>query len=330
MEYTQLGASDVQISRIGIGAMGFGVPNEQHPWTVDYETSSTIVREAIEAGINFFDTAFGYNDGTSEEYLGRALRECVRRDDVCIATKFVPPSAESRAAGFSDSQWVHHSLETSLGRLGEDYVDLYICHWWGTDCDMDEVFAAMGDLVKEGSVRAVGISNMFAWQLAEYNTRAADHGWPRIDSVQGHYNLIHREEEREMIPYCKMHDVALTPYSPLAGGRLTRLPEHQQDSVRGRLDHIGVAKYGATLDVDEGVIERVHDLAKVRGVTMTTIAIAWELTKVTAPVVGVTKPGRIGDIVAACDMHLNDDEMAYLDELYVPHRLVGVMERYGR
>lgn len=330
MEYTHLGNSDVTISRICLGAMGFGVPNEQHPWTVDLETSTAIIKEALDAGITFFDTAYTYNDGTSEEYLGEALRRLATRDDVRIATKCPPPDVGTREQGFTDREWVRHCLETSLSRLKEDYVDLFICHWWGDDCNMDEVLSTMSALVDEGKARALGMSNLFAWELAEYNARAEERSLHRIDSVQGHYNLINREEEREMIPYCESHDVALTPYSPLAGGRLTRTPKHQGDSLRGRIDHIGVSKYGATLDADAPIIERVDELAQKYGVSMTTIALAWELTTVTAPVVGVTKPGRIVDIVGAFDVKLTEDDIAYLDELYVPHKLVGVMARFGR
>ncbi len=330
MEYTKLGASDVVVSRICLGAMGFGTPNEQHPWTVDYDTSLAIVAEAVEAGITFFDTAYSYNGGTSEEYLGRALRACADRDKVQIATKFPPPSAETREQGFTDGAWVRHCLETSLSRLEEDYVDLYICHYWGTDCNMDEVLETMSALVDEGKVRALGASNLFAWQLAEHNARAEVRGLHRIDSVQGHYNLIHREEEREMNPYCTSHDVALTPYSSLAGGRLTRLPEHQEDSLRGRIDHIGVLKYGSTLDMDEPIIRRVHELSQRYGVSMTTIALAWELSKTTSPVVGATKPGRVAGVVGALDLVLSEDDIAYLEEPYQPHRLVGVMARFAR
>lgn len=328
MQRATLGESKVDVSRICLGVMGFGVPNEQHPWTVDYETSLAVVDKAIESGITFFDTAFGYNNGTSEEYLGRALRACAaNRASVQIATKCVPPSADTRAQGYSDSQWVRHCLETSLERLGEDYVDLYICHWWQSDCDMQAVFETMSAFVDEGKARALGVSNMFAWQIAEYNASVPQSGLHRIDSVQGHYNLINREEEREMIPYCRTHDIALTPYSSLAGGRLTRLPEDQLSSKRGRLDKIGAAKYGSTEAVDRPIIMRVHELAKKHDVSMTTIALAWELQKTTSPVVGVTKPERIPDIVAAFDVSLSSEEIAYLEQPYVPHRLVGVMEQ---
>ena len=330
MEYVQLGKSGVKVSRICLGAMGFGVQNEQHPWTVDFDTSLAIVKEALDAGITFFDTAYSYNEGTSEEYLGQALHSCTSRDRVQIATKCPPPSADTRKQGFTDGEWVRHCLETSLARLKEDYVDLFICHWWGVDCDMAETLTTMSELVDEGKVRALGMSNLFAWQLAEYNATAEQHGLHRIDSVQGHYNLIHREEEREMIPYCKSHNVALTPYSPLAGGRLTRLPEHQSDSLRGRIDHIGVSKYGATLDIDEPIITRVHELAQKYGSSMTSIALAWELSKTTAPVVGVTSPGRIADIAGALDLALSEEDIAYLEEPYQPHRLVGVMAMFSR
>lgn len=328
MQYTKLGGSDLEVSRICLGAMGFGVPDEKHPWTIGYEESLAVIKEALDCGITFFDTAFGYNHGTSEEFLGRALRECgAAREHVQIATKFTPPSAETRAQGYSDGGWVRHCLDTSLGRLGEDYVDLYICHWWEADCDMDEVFAAMSSFVDEGRVRALGVSNMFAWQVADYNATADARGLHRIDSVQGHYNLINREEEREMIPYCRSHGIALTPYSSLAGGRLTRLPEEQRSTKRGRLDEIGVWKYGSTEDADRPIIMRVHELAEKHGVPMATIALAWELAKVTSPIVGATRPERVGQVVDAIDVALTPEEIDYLEEPYVPHRLVGVMEQ---
>lgn len=304
--------------------------NEQHPWTVDFGTASSIVGEALDSGITFFDTAYSYGDGTSEEFLGRALRAHASRDNVQIATKCPPPSAETRKQGFSDEAWVRRCLETSLSRLGEDYVDLFICHWWGDDCDMGKVLSTMSSVVDEGKARAIGMSNLFAWQLAECNALSREHGLHRVDSVQGHYNLIHREEEREMIPYCKTHDVSLTPYSPLAGGRLTRLPVHQMDSLRGRIDHIAEAKYGSTLEADLPIIERVSELADKYGVAMTTVAIAWELKRVSAPVIGVTKPGRIGDIVQATKLELTEEDCAWLEEPYQPHRLVGVMSKFGR
>lgn len=328
MQRVRLGRSEVEVSRICLGAMGLGIPCEQHPWTVDYKTSLAVVSKALESGITFFDTAFGYNNGTSEEYLGKALRECgADRASVQIATKFIPPSAETRTQGYSDPDWVRHCLETSLDRLGEDFVDLYICHWWQPDCDMQSVFETMSTFVDEGKVRTLGVSNMFAWQIADYNATADERGLHRIDSVQGHYNLINREEEREMIPFCKVHDIALTPYSPLAGGRLTRMPEDQLSSARGRSDKIGVSKYGSTEAVDKPTIMRVHELAERHDVSMTTIALAWGLEKVTAPVVGVTKPERIPDITDAFEVALSAEEIEYLEEPYVPHKLVGVMEQ---
>ena len=328
MQYTKLGMSDVQVSRICLGAMGFGTPNEQHPWTVDYATSHAIVQEALSAGITFFDTAFGYNMGTSERFLGRALRDCgAERAAVQIATKFVPPSADTRAQGYTDSAWVRHCLETSLERLDMDYVDLYICHWWQADCDMQAVFETMSSFVDEGKVRALGVSNMFAWQITEYNTMAETRSLHRIDSIQGHYNLINREEEREMLPYCKLHQVSLTPYSSLAGGRLSRLPEEQLNSKRGRLDKIGVAKYGSTLGEDAPIIQHVYELAEAHGTSMANIALAWLLTKADAPIVGATKPERVAQTVEALSIELSPEDIAYLEEPYVPHRLVGVMDQ---
>ncbi len=325
MKRTTLGRSDVEVSRICMGAMSFGEPNEQHPWCVDYDQAKATIAEGLRQDITFFDTAYVYNMGTSEEYLGRALAELADREQVQIATKFHPAGDDERAQGFDDAGWIRHCFEESLRRLGTDYVDLYICHSWGYENDMHEVLRAMSALVDEGRARAIGMSNCFAWQLAQLNDYAEANGLHRFESIQGHYNLLNREEEREMIPYCRANDVAVTPYSSLAGGRLTRLPEEFGKSRRGQLDHINRGKYGATKDIDEPIIRRVAEVAKAHDCSMTTVAVAWQLTKVTAPVIGMTRPASVASIVDAVDLTLTQAEIDYLEELYQPHNIVGVL-----
>lgn len=323
MKYVRLGRSDVEVSRICMGAMSFGEPNEMHPWCVDYEQSKATIKEGLDQGITFFDTAYVYNMGTSEQYLGRALAELTNRDRVQVATKFHPCTSEEREQGFDDASWIRHCFEESLRRLGMDYVDLYICHSWGVESDMREVLRTMSALVDEGKVRAIGISNAFAWQLAQLNDYAEADGLHRMDSIQNHYNLIYREDERELLPYCRANDVATTPYSSLAGGRLTRLPEDFGQSRRGQTDHINRNKYGRTVEIDQPVIRRVAEVAEARHCSMTTVAVAWLLTKVTAPVIGMTRPASVASIVDAVDLELSPEEIDSLEGLYQPHPLAG-------
>lgn len=324
MEYVKLGNSELNVSRICLGCMGFGDANRgQHRWTLDEADSRAIIRHALESGINFFDTAIVYQQGTSEQYLGRALRDFARREDVIIATKFPTRSAREIEAGVSGQQHVRDMLDNSLKNLGVDYVDLYIYHMWDYRTPLYDIMEGLNSAVQAGKARYIGISNCFAWQLCQANELARRENFAQFVSVQGHYNLIFREEEREMVPYCRAENIALTPYSSLAGGRLSRLPG--ETTRRLREDSYAHTKYDATAQQDSVIIERVAELARTKGVTMTEVSLAWLLSKVTAPVVGATKFEHIDGAVHAVDLKLTTQETAWLEEAYVPHRLVGVM-----
>lgn len=324
MEYVKLGNSELNVSRICLGCMGFGDANRgQHRWTLDEADSRAIIRHALESGINFFDTAIVYQQGTSEQYLGRALRDFARREDVIIATKFPTRSAQEIEAGVSGQQHVRDMLDNSLKNLGVDYVDLYIYHMWDYRTPLYDIMEGLNSAVQAGKARYIGISNCFAWQLCQANELARRENFAQFVSVQGHYNLIFREEEREMVPYCRAENIALTPYSSLAGGRLSRLPG--ETTRRLREDSYAHTKYDATAQQDGVIIERVAELARTKGVTMTEVSLAWLLSKVTAPVVGATKFEHIDGAVHAVDLKLTTQETAWLEEAYVPHRLVGVM-----
>ena len=324
MKYTKLGNSDLKVSRICMGCMGFGDPNNgQHSWTLDEEHSREIIKRGLELGINFFDTAVGYQSGTSEQYLGRAIHDFARRDEVVIATKFLPRTREEIDAGISGQQHVQKLMDTSLRNLGMDYVDLYIYHMWDYETPLYDIMEGLNRIVKAGKARYIGISNCFAYQLAKANALAEKEGFAKFVSVQGHYNLIFREEEREMAKLCAEDNIAMTPYSALAGGRLSRHPG--ETSKRLQEDSYAKFKYDATARQDQLIIDRVAELADKHGVSMTEISLAWLLTKVTAPVVGATKKRHIEGTANAVEMKLTDEETAYLEEPYVPHRLVGVM-----
>ncbi len=324
MRYTKLGNSDLTVSRICMGCMGFGdAACGQHSWTVDETQTREIVKRGLDLGINFFDTAIAYQSGTSEQYLGRALRDFAERDNVVVATKFLPRTPQEIAEGISGQQHIQRMIDKSLQNLGMDYVDLYIYHMWDYETPLYDIMDGLNRVVKEGKARYIGISNCFAWQLAKANALAAAEGFAPFVSVQGHYNLIFREEEREMAPYCREENIAMTPYSALAGGRLSKHPG--ETSKRLEEDDYARLKYDGTADQDELIIRRVAEIADSHGVTMTEISLAWLLGRVTAPVVGATKLHHVDGAVKAVDMQLSDEETAYLEEPYVPHRLVGVM-----
>ena len=324
MKYTQLGSSDLKVSRICMGCMGFGdASNGQHSWTVDEAHSREIIRHGLELGVNFFDTAIGYQSGTSEQYLGRALRDFARREEVVVATKFLPRTNEEIAAGISGQAHIRRMLEKSLQNLGMDYVDLYIYHMWDYQTPLYDILDGLNQMVKEGKTRYIGISNCFAWQLCKANALAEKEGFAKFVSVQSHYNLIFREEEREMAPFCREENIAMTPYSSLAGGRLSKHPG--ETSRRLQEDSYAQMKYGGMAAQDAPIIRRVAELAERHGVSMTEVSLAWLLTKVTAPVVGATKLHHIEGTAKAVDLELTDEECAYLEEPYVPHPLVGVM-----
>ncbi|WP_298067211.1 aldo/keto reductase [uncultured Mailhella sp.] len=329
MNYVKLGRSDLTVSRICMGCMGFGdAATGQHRWTVDEEQTRGILRRALELGINFFDTAPVYQNGSSERFLGRALRDFARRDEYVLATKFTPRTQEEIDAGVSGQKHVENALNRSLENLGVDFVDLYICHMWDYHTPMEEIMEGLHSAVTTGKARCIGISNCFAWQLAKANFYAREHGLSEFVSVQGHYNLIAREEEREMVPFCRDQNIALTPYSPLAGGRLSRRPG--ESTRRFREDAYARFKYDATAEADGRIILRVAELAERRGVSMTEIALAWLLSKSAVPVVGATRVSHVEGAVRAAALELTPEEQGWLEELYVPHALAGVMAQNGK
>lgn len=324
MKYVKLGNSALTVSRICMGCMGFGdAQNGQHSWTIDEVHSREIIKLGLELGVNFFDTAIAYQSGTSEQYLGRALRDFAKRDEVVVATKFLPRTNEEIEAGVSGQEHIRRMLDRSLQNLGMDYVDLYIYHMWDHQTPLYDIMEGLNNAVKAGKVRYIGISNCFAWQLAKANALAEQEGFSKFVSVQGHYNLIFREEEREMAPYCQEENIAMTPYSALAGGRLSKRPG--ETSKRLQQDSYARLKYGATQDQDAPILSRVAELADLRGASMTEISLAWLLTRATSPVVGATKPHHVEGAVKAVDLTLSEKECVYLEELYTPHPLVGVM-----
>ena len=324
MQYTTLGNSDLNVSRICMGCMGFGdAKNGQHSWTLDEEHSREIIRRGLELGINFFDTAIAYQSGTSEQYLGRALRDFARRDQVVVATKFLPRTPEEIQNGISGQRHIQQMIDTSLKNLGMDYVDLYIYHMWDYQTPLYDILDGLNRIVKAGKARYIGISNCFAYQLAKANALAEKEGFSKFVSIQGHYNLIFREEEREMAKLCAEDNIAMTPYSALAGGRLSKHPG--ETSKRLEEDSYARFKYDATAQQDAVIIQRVAELAQNHGVTMTEVSLAWLLTKVTAPVVGATKLHHVEGAARAVDLVLTPEELLYLEEPYVPHNLVGVM-----
>jgi len=324
MQYTRLGTTGLEVSRICLGCMSYGEPSQgTHPWSLDEQASRPFFAQALDAGINFFDTANVYSLGSSEEYLGRALTELgVPRDEVVIATKVrgrmrPGPNGEglSRAA-------IMTAVDDSLRRLGTDYIDLYQIHRWDHRTPIAETMEALNDVVRAGKVRYLGASSMWAWQFATAQHVADTNGWTRFVSMQNHYNLLNREEEREMLPLCADQGIGVIPWSPLARGHLTRPWASTTD--RTATDDFGRTLYG-TVDCDAEIVERVAQVASDRGVPMATIALAWVLRhpQVSAPIIGATKPHHIDDAVAALDIELSDDEVTLLTEAYTPHPVVG-------
>ena len=329
MEYAKLGNSELTVSRICMGCMGFGnAATGQHSWTIDETQTREIIKHGLESGITFYDTAIVYQNGTSEQFVGRALRDFASRDNYVIATKFTPRTQEEIDTGVSGQQHIENYLNQSLQNLGLEYVDLYIYHMWDYHTPMEEIMEGLHNVVTAGKARYIGISNCYAWQLAKANCFARMNGLTEFISVQNHYNLIAREEEREMAPFCADQHIAMTPYSALAGGRLSKHPG--ESSKRLEEDAYAKFKYDATAEADGKIIDRVAQLADERGVSMTEIALAWLLTKVTAPVVGATKLSQVDGMANAASLQLSDEEIQYLEELYIPHALVGVMAQNGK
>ena len=324
MEYAQLGNSDLKVSRICLGCMGFGnAATGQHSWTVDEETTRSIIKRALELGVNFFDTAIAYQNGTSEEYVGRAIRDFAKREDVFVATKFLPRSTQEIAEGITGQQHIATMLDKSLTHLGMDYVDLYIYHMWDYQTPIYDILDGLNRAIKAGKVRYIGIANCYAWQLAKANALAEREGFAKFISVQNHYNLLFREEEREMAALCAEDNIAMTPYSALASGRLSRKPG--ETSKRLAEDSYAKLKYDGMAAEDEKIVLRVAELAEKYNVSMTEISLAWLLTKVTAPVAGATKLHHVEGAAKATELKLSAEDIAYLEAPYVPHPLVGVM-----
>jgi aryl-alcohol dehydrogenase-like predicted oxidoreductase len=324
MEIVKLGHTGVDVSRLCLGCMTFGVPERgAHPWTLDEERSRPIIRRALELGFNFLDTANTYSDGTSEEIVGRAVRDFARRDEVVIATKVFYPMRKSPNGGGLSRKAIFTAIDDSLRRLEMDYVDLYQTHRWDYTTPIEETLEALHDLVKAGKVRYIGASSMYAWQFCKALYVADRHGWTRFVTMQNHYNLLYREEEREMLPLCVAEGVGVIPWSPLARGRLTR--PWDETTERARTDEFGKKLYAVTADADRQVVERVAQVAVRRGVPPAVVALAWLLKKpaVTAPIIGASKPKHLDDAIAALSLTLTTEEVAELEEPYVPHPVLG-------
>ena len=326
MEYARLGSTGMKVSRICLGCMGFGdAANWVHKWVLDEEKSRPIIQKALEMGINFFDTANIYSIGVSEEILGRALKDFAKRDEVVLATKIHGKMRSDPNGGGLSRKAIMSEIDKSLTRLGTDYVDLYIIHRWDYETPIEETMEALNDVVRAGKARYIGASAMFAWQFQKALHTAEKHGWTRFVSMQNHLNLIYREEEREMMPLCREEKIGVTPYSPLASGRLTRDWASSESTLRSETDQIAKLKYDKTADTDQQVVKRVAELAEKHGIPRVHIALAWLLQKqpVTAPIIGATKISHLEDAIGALSVKLSPEDVSYLEEPYVPHRIVG-------
>jgi len=323
MNYTNLGKTGLKVSRICLGCMSYGL--EERKWGLNEEQGRPFIKRALDLGINFFDTANMYGDGRSEEVLGRALRDFAKREEMVIASKvYFPMRSDVNGRGLSRKAIITE-IDHSLRRLGMDYVDLYQIHRWDYDTPIEETLEALHDVMKSGKVRYIGASSMFAWQFCKALYLADLHSWTRFVSMQPHYNLLNREEEREMLPLCLAEGIGVLPWSPLARGRLARAWETQPSTVRGQTDEYGKKLYSATEELDKPVIDRVGEIAKARGIPHAQIALAWLLHKpaVTAPIVGATKSHHLEDAVAAVDVKLSDAEIKDLEAPYVTHPIAG-------
>lgn len=321
MQYARLGSTGLEVSRICLGCMTYGVPGRgTHEWTLDEEASRPLIRQALEAGITFFDTANVYSDGTSEEIVGRALRDFARRDDIVLATKVHGRMRPGPNGGGLSRKAIMTEIDHSLRRLGTDYVDLYQIHRWDPHTPVEETMEALHDLVRAGKVRYIGASSMYAWQFSKAQYTALLHGWTRFASMQNHYNLLYREEEREMLPLCADQGVGVLPWSPLARGRLTR--DWGTTTGRSATDAFGGRLY---MEGDRGIVEAVTRVAGDRGVPRAQVALAWLLRQdtVTAPIVGASRPEHLRDAVAAVELELSDKEAEELEGPYTPHAVSG-------
>lgn len=324
MDYVKLGRTGLDVSRICLGCMSYGVPERgNHRWVLNEEESRPFIRRALDLGINFFDTANVYSDGTSEEIVGRALKDYARRDEIVIATKVNGRMhAGPNGQGLSRKA-IMNEIDESLRRLGTDYVDLYQIHRWDYNTPIEETMEALHDVVKAGKARYIGASSMYAWQFLKAQHVAEKNAWTRFVTMQNYLNLLYREEEREMLPLCRAEGVGLIPWSPLARGRLTR--DWEASTARSETDEFGKTLYAATAEADKQVVNRVAELAEKRGVSRAQIALAWVLQQepVVAPIVGATKMHHLEDAVAALSVELTSEEIAHLEEPYVPHPVLG-------
>jgi aryl-alcohol dehydrogenase-like predicted oxidoreductase len=329
MEYVKLGRTGLEVSRVCLGCMSWGT-RDTRPWMLGEEAGRALIRRALDAGINFFDTANVYSDGTSEEILGRALADCVsRRDEVVVATKVYFPMRGGPNGGGLSRKVIFQAIDDSLRRLRTDHVDLYQIHRWDETTPLAETLEALHDVVRAGKALYLGASSMYAWQLARALSTAERRGWTRFVSMQNHYNLLYREEEREMLPLCRAEGLGVIPWSPLARGRLAREP--QTTSRRRETDPYGEHLYDGTAAADRAILDRVGEIARRRGVSRAQVALAWlaDQPGVTAPIVGVAKSEQLDDAVAAASLHLTADEMRALAEPYVPHAVAGIEVPFG-
>ena len=324
MEYVNLGLSGLKVSRVCLGCMTYGVPDRgAHPWSLDEEKSRPFIKRALDLGINFFDTANTYSDGTSEAIVGRALRDFARREELVLATKVFYPMREGPNARGLSRKSIMIEIDASLRRLGTDYVDLYQIHRWDKHTPIEETLAALHDVIKAGKARYIGASSMYAWQFSRAQYLARQNGWTPFVSMQNHYNLLYREEEREMLPLCAAEGVGVIPWSPLARGRLTR--DWNETTNRMETDEFGKTLYTATAAADRMIVERVAEVATKRSVPRAQVALAWLIQKpfVTAPIVGASRLQHLDDAVAAVSLKLTPEEILSLEEAYVPHAVVG-------
>ena len=319
MQYTKLGHTDIEVSKLCVGCMSFGKAGTMHDWTLDEAESEKVIRHALDLGINFFDTANGYSAGTSEEYLGRAIKRNVARDKVVLASKvYFNPGRLSRAA-------ILREIDGTLQRLGTDYLDLYIIHRFDYDTPIEETMETLHELVKTGKVRALGASAMYGYQFHNMQLAAKENGWTPFSTMENHYNLLYREDERELIPICKQMGVSLMPYSPLAAGHLTR-PTWDADTLRSKTDRVARGKYDRMEQEDLRIVGRVAELAEKHSCKMSQIALAWQWAKgVASPIIGATKPQYFDDAAGALDIQLTAEDIAALEEFYVPHPVVGAI-----
>ena len=324
MDYVRFGQTGMMVSKLCLGTMTYGRPTERWPWALNEEQSRPFIQKALELGINFFDTADVYTAGASEEVVGKALRDFAKRDDVVIATKvFNAMGSGPNDKGLSRKH-IMSAIDASLKRLGTDYVDLYQTHRWDYNTPIEETMEALHDVVKAGKARYIGASSMYSWQFAQALYTADLHGWTRFVSMQPHYNLIYREEEREMIPLCQDQKIAVIPWSPLARGLLTgKRTKGRNETERSKTDAFGKTLYNESSDFD--IVNRLTEIASAKGLPNAQVALAWMLSKsaVTAPIIGASKPGHLEDAVAALTVKLSDEEIKSLEELYQPHPVLG-------